>query len=357
MSVPLALVLSATAAAPVTEIVADGPRVPLAVAVVTTGDAPGHTSVSQVYVELAAAVRDHTDFAPAEVDARAVIECRGAVECLSRRTGVPGATHMMIVSKLGSDGPERVFAMLVDLKRNDEVLARAVAADLADPNATLAAVRRIVAEEFKSALVAAGRWTERGAVDIRANLGGATVTVDGNVAGTASSTNVRLVRVPVGDRTVGLRLGDEERTGRVKVTTRSVAVLELAFTPPEPSTPYRDAIFVSGLGAIAVGVGVVIYAGLRHDASVETICIPGCGGGFDYDTTGYDPSGTPAFGRDATPGGLAVAPLGAAVAIGGATWLVGTVLAERDDLWQVVVVAAGIVTGAATYAISTAFAR
>jgi hypothetical protein len=375
------------------------PRVPAAFLVVTPPGVSGRASASDLMAAAAEALgaRTHLELRSLEqlgVDQAALDACQGSapLSCWARVVrglGGAAAPRYALVAALQPAGPEleQVTLLLMDLedaaRRLDAapagdrdaaaqvedalfaVTPRAppVRLDLARPEVRKAAFADALADHFQPALTDAGHWGGLGRVRVQDTLRGWAVTVDGAPAGVTTPVETVLDGAPEGERRVGVAVPwDPAFVAPVTVRAGAEAWLRIPPAPP-PLSRARVGVRYGGLAVAAAGLAVLGYGVARAHDGAQVTCLrrPGDAGdcaGLGTPSTGYDPARIPATDPAAVDaGGLAILPLGAALAVagGGASawaWL------ESDEAafpwWPLAV---GLVAGGLTYGVGHAVGR
>ncbi len=404
----LALLLAGAPDEP-THLIAVQERVPFAFLLNTPTGGVAKTSSSELIRFVTDTLRRDTSFAVQLLDGEVVKTCQGQLTCLvlaARRdyerdallrpdgTPLPYREHVRRMSEGGPhyaryllvlsnvsvpDRPDRMTASLVD---TDLALAIFHEADrsraeweewvetristAAMPKGTLREdvgsdseaaqfIERVVRREYQPLFAASGHWQPYGDVDLATRVDGLEVLLDGQSVGSTQGGLTRLTKLLPGTRAISLR-HPEFATLDTTVTVRRG---ETTTVPLEPirlegtgSEGLRSAVFYTGLVSAVVGVGALVFAAVRQDGDVRTVCFDGPCPSGRFQTLGYDPGVAFSAAEDVNPSGLLVAPLGAALLSTGAAFSLGTLLFEDASPWRSVLV--GVVAGGAVYGLGAA---
>ena len=171
----------------------------------------------------------------------------------------------------------------------------------------------------------------------------------------------RIAGVRPGRRTVGV-----EHPGFLPaVVELDVARVEVSRARIEPSRRegagirLRPALFWSGVGAAAVGAGIVAAAAVASDGA-GVVCLTNdpersaCGGGSTFYRLGEEGSAVPRFAPGARSGGVPLAPLGYSISAAGAGLALGALFLgdAEDPPW--LALALGLSLGALSFTLSLA---
>ncbi len=392
-----------------THLIAVQERVPFAFLLNTPTGGTARTSSSEIIRFVTDTLRRDTSFAVQLVDGDVVKTCQGELTCLvlaSRRdyersallrpdgSPIPYREHVRRMAERESgyaryllvlsnitvpDRPDRVSASLID---TDLALAEYHEADhsrpewkervetristAAMPKGTLRAevdgnadaaqfVERLVRQDFAPLFEASGHWQPYGSIDLVTDAEGLEIVLDGRSVGSTQGGRTRLTKLLPGTRAISVRHPDYT-TVDTSVTVRRGEIATAKVDPililSEADATIRPIVFYSGIGLAAVGVGLLVFAAVRQDGDVRTVCFDGPCPSGRFQTLGYDPNAAVADAESVNPNGVLVAPLGAALLTGGAAFTLGTSLFDESSPWWSVL--AGVVAGGAVYGLSAA---
>lgn len=375
------------------------PRAPAALLVIT---APGRAPAASTGALLAAAdhaLARHTrleirSLEQLGVDPDSLRPCRSGLRlsCWARTLrGQASDARLRFAFVLAliplADGREQASVLLLDLERaarlseraapddpdaaaavEDELFAqtpssRPARLDLTDPERRRAYFAGVVRDDFAQPLEAAGVLGALGDVDVRGARAGWPVFVDGDEVGVTAGPRTRLVGVPVGRRTIGVRAPWGEVVQSGLTVSAEQAALVWVEPPPAGVHPGRLAVRWGGVAMAAAGLSVLAVGLARAGDGAAVTCLrrPGDVGGcpgLGTPTTGYDPGRAPATDPATVDGGgLALVPFGVALSVAGAgasaaAW---TLPEDSEFPWWPTLVA--VLAGGLTYGVGHAVAR
>ncbi len=350
----LACLLSMLSAVP--QIDADQRR-PFALLVIAPSGQMATTTRSDLYRTIGDLLREETGFAlrPIEMDA-ALARCQGQLGCLARgvRSTEP-ARWLAIISVKTTNGTDRASAVLLDVDAatsfeplrerseeafENEVFTKAVRARVDAMDLDVLALFR---DQFRPAL--GEQWARPGELELEAQVDDAQVEIDGKIVGTTRAPSVLITGLAEGERRIAV-LHPEYRRFDAAIAIHHGERARLTVTLDRSVDPSiavaRRATFWSGVGAGAVGVGLLAAAfGVAATSDDADLCASGPEAESECD---------PAF---VATSSILLGPLGYSFLILGASWSIGVLLGD-DDSFPWIELAAGIVLGAAAYAISFA---
>lgn len=402
----LALLFPATALAedPHTIILQD--RVPIVLVLNTPTGQVADISKSELIRIAGDLLKRHTDFFPQELDELVVEDCKGRLACLALKArrdynreawlrpdgtvrpfdeflakaaeaAAPPPRFLMMLSNISiPDQADRLSVSLLDLDEalrihheaerrvawSDDVeatvaeqalLVPAIRSEVRDAQEATTSLATTFTRKLSAPLDQAGHWEPFGVIEITSDVAEAAIRYDGNPIGNTRGGVTRLVGARPGPHSLVVEhpgFLPYESTVEVKKGETTQAAIDLAVAPSNTSGVLRAATFWGGFAVAAAGVAVAAW-GATRDAGVETSCFGDCSTGAEFSTFGLDPS---AVGTTSAvnPGGVAVVPLGMALAGTGLTFTLGTWLIGDDDDIPWIQLLAGLAVGGATYALS-----
>lgn len=318
------------------------------VLVVPAGELGSAATRSEIIRGADEALTAHTSLRAQPIDAALLAETcpEGKFGCFSRSVVRSELYAVISVVSLGEAGALRLAATLIDARA-----ARACPADAGEetcivkkavlvsaPPQIVAAheviprIRAFLLEQARDAFIAAKVWEPYGALNITFAEEGFEVQLDGETIGSSSKGTTAIARVLPGPRKIQLTRGDRVTHAEVvlveKGKTATVA-LRLDLDPH----PMRTVLLYSGAAAAIAGVVLttvaVLDAGSRGSFAACVGENVACSERFvgSGDVENVNPL-QPARG----PSGVLFAPLGAALAGGGAAWSIGSLLGDQPDL-------------------------
>ena len=360
-------------------------RVPLALVVSTPTGQTADISKSELIRLASDLVKRHTDFFPQELDELVVEDCKGRLTCLalkSRREqdvedGPVQPRYLLLISNVSiPDGPDRLTIVLLDIEEairihreatrkvgwQDEVEATVseqamigapIRGQIADPQEAATFLATSFTRELSRGLEEAGHWEPYGDIELECDVEGAVIRLDGNGLGSTKPGITRLSGARPGKRALEVvRPGYLPYQDVVEITRGGVARMDITFAlePSNTSGVVRHAVLWSGVAVAAAGAAIAIFGAVKAGGA-ETSCYAPCDAGTEFITFGYDESRASST-LAVNPGGVAIAPLGIALAGTGLTWTIGTWLIGDDDDIPWVQLLVGLGVGGAAYAIS-----
>ncbi len=411
----LALVLTITAGLPAASSLAVDPttlevddRVPMAFVLSTPTGRPARVRSSELIRRIDGRVRAHTDFALVAMPAHLVTECRGRLGCLALKArpdydprilkrpsggllpyrehvrrlkirGVAYPQYLLVVSNVTLPGrADRLSAALVDTdialqlyhdarrdrpQWEDAFEARVDSGAKAGANATdeiqtgeevEAFFERFLTQNVRERLIETHHWRPFGAVDLIVEVPHAAVLWDGRTVGSTARGRTRLSQARAGRRELKIQHPDyRESSQQVVVRAGETVTVQIDLqAKPRPSPLGRRMVLWSGVGLVAVGGALGVYALAREDGGATTVCVGSrCDEGRSFQTFGYAPDAAPD--ESINPRGVLVGPLGYSLAATGAAWSLGALLTDDEEFpwWPLII---GLAAGGVSYGLSAA---
>lgn len=359
----ITLLLTATAAINV------GEARPLPVVLLAPTGALSAVDASALFRGLSVRIEPKTALKIEPLEPERVAECAGEISCLIERTG-SSSPLLLVISAVKAKNGDRVSATLVDADLAREEMKRLERPGRTDRESLEAAVSerailvrpqwievqnaaglellldRLVTEQLRPVLVARGAWEPHAELVLKQLPAGTAIAIDGAQIGFAEPESTRIFGLDPGKRSVGLEHPEREpQVIEVELLRgRSSEVSVELVRARADAGALRAALLWSGVGAAAVGTGLVAY-GAANAGETEVVCLTD------------DPSASRCSGSSAfyEVGGVPIAPLGLSLIAAGATWSLGTLLFgdDRDVPWLQLIVGTGI--GAAVFTASVLF--
>ena len=353
-------------------------------------------------------LRIDTSFSLTTLPAELVKTCRGRLGCLalkSRPDYVPNnlvdasgrplpfreyvrrlkasrtryTRYLLVVSNVTLPGrADRLSAALVDTdialemfhearrdlpEWEDRFEARVDAGALAGPTATgqvrtaddvTAFFERFLGTNVRERLERTRHWRPYGRVRIDTPVPHVAISWDGRTVGSTMPGATQLVQARAGQHELTLAHPDFEPVTRtVKVVPGETTVVPVTLERKPNAGSGRPWLLWSGVGLVAVGSAISVYALTQQDGDATTVCIGAdCPSGAGFQTTGYQP--TASASDEINPPGLLLGPLGYSIAATGAVWSLGTLLSDEDVEFPWLPLVLGLVVGGASYGVSVA---
>jgi len=254
--------------------------------------------------------------------------------------------------KTGADAAAELEARF----QETAVIARPSPATVSGEDEALAYVEKLFSQDFRPMFEQRGAWATLGTIDVKTNVDGAEIRLDGALVGTSRPGVTRLEDARAGPRVVSLAASGYAPV-EIPIQVRAKAITEVEANLDASGTGLaaaRTMIFWGSLGVAAAGatmvVASIVGAGTQTN---QFLCVhpngqPTC-----------DQSSWLRFGSGDTPqeqiagSGLAIAPLGLGLMAGGGVTALGSELVEDDGIpW--ISIATGAVLSVATYLILNA---
>jgi len=359
-------------------------RVPLTLVVSTPTGQVADISKSELIRIASDLVKEHTDFFPQDLDELVIEECKGRLTCLALKSrrgeegseGLQDAKYLLLISNVSiPDGADRLSIVLLDVEAalrihrdavrkvgwqdeveatisEEAVISPPLRSEVRDAQEATTFLATAFTRELARGLEDAGHWEPYGNIEISCEHEGAVIQLDGNGLGSTVSGVTELHRARPGARTLEIeQQGYEPFQTTVEVTRGGIAKVHVDLTslPSNTTGIVRQAVAWSGVAVGAVGVALSIFGAVKK-GNAESGCFAPCDTGSQFITFGYDPSEVGST-SNINPSGVAIVPLGAALAGTGLTWSLGSWLfAEDGDIpWIQLLVGAAV--GGTTYAI------
>ena len=188
--------------------------------------------------------------------------------------------------------------------------------------------------DLRSVLGRNGHWQPFGRIAVTSDKSGRSIEIDGRVVGVTTAGTTTIERVTTGPREIVVRDVQSELTHtQVSVAhgqTSQVRVHDLSSGPH----PVRTASLWTG-GVVAAGGLALVGLAVAQSGDARAACLSRPG----QDDAGCPAAAAPSFGEtispstnpDSTGGSLPIAPIAAALAVTGATWLTGALLGPDED--------------------------
>ncbi len=362
-----------------------GEREPIAVVVATPTGENAQVRSSEVIRVVSDLLRARTDLTLELVESAALIECKGRLLCLIEKIGggragrkeAPG--YLLVFSNVTREGePDRLSAQLVDVERaSDQIVSGlrdreewrpeveasindgAVSTERANVRDVVDA-ERVITEwferRFAGAFESTGHWEPYGEVVIVVDREGLEISVDGQPAGATAAGRTRIREVRAGTRQLALSgLAVERYTTTIEVKAGQAIELEPEISSAGSAGLLRRTVLVSGAVMAAAGLVATIAAIAQHDGGVVTHCFdgtPACASGSGFETSGFDSDAASTL-SPANGGGVLMLPLGYSLIGAGASWSIGAMLADEEEVpWIPMAIGTGV--GILAYVISAA---
>jgi hypothetical protein len=356
-------------------------RVPLMLVVSTPTGQVADISKSELIRIVGDLVKRHTDFFTQELDDQVVEDCQGRLTCLALKSRRDEASqqphHLLFLTNIPiPDGADRLSLMLIDLEAalaihdratkkpgwKDEVEATIseqavivplIKSEVRDPQEAATFLAIAFTRNIADKLEPAGHWEPYGDIEIDCELDGASIKLDGANLGTTVKGITEIKGAHPGKRTLELEHpGHLPFRTEIEVVRKRVtkADADLIVAPTNTVGVVRQVVLWTGVAAAAAGAAIGIAA-IATQGDAETSCFAPCDTGKEFETFGHDDANA---GRTdpINPGGVAVGPLGLALAGTGLVWSLGTWLLGSDDDIPWIQLAVGVAVGGATYAFS-----
>lgn len=351
-------------------------------------------------------LKRHTDFFPRELDEMLVEDCKGRLTCLAlksrrdynrdawlRSDGTvrpfedflaktaeaerPPPRFLLMISNVSiPDQADRLSVTLLDLDRalrihhqaerkaawkddveasvaEEAVLVPRIRSEVRDAQEATTFLATTFTRKLSGPLEEVGHWEPYGVIEITTDVEEASLRYDGRAVGDARGPLTRLVGVRPGTHSLVLdRPGYLTYETEIEVAKGQTAraSVDLAVAPSNAPGVVRAVTFWGGMAVAAAGVAVIAL-GASRASGVETSCFGDCSSGSEFTTFGLDPDAAGTT-RPVNPSGVAVVPLGLALAGTGLTFTLGTWLIGEDDDVPWIQLLAGLAVGGATYGLS-----
>lgn len=316
------------------------------VLLVPAGELGAAATRSEIIRGVDEALLAHTSLRAEPIDSALLAETcpEGKFGCFSRRLVRSELYAVISVVSLG-EGSLRLAATLIDAKRaracppnaGEEACIVTTAVIASAPPQIVAAqevmprIRAFLLERSRHAFDAAKVWEPYGALSIAFAEEGFEVQLDGETIGSSSKPATRIERVLPGPRKVQLSRGSVSTRAEVVLVERAKTAT-VAMTLDLDPHPLRTVLLYSGAGAAVAGVVLttvaIVEAGSRGSIVGCVGANVSCSGRFVGSGDVRDPRPLqPATG----PRGVLLAPLGLALAGGGAAWSIGSLLGDEPD--------------------------
>lgn len=291
------------------------------------------------------------------------------------------ARFLLVVSQSRIDDGDRLAALLIDVTKglhivhegrnrqlepgeveqrisSDAVIARPAFVEVKSRDQALQYVEHLVTADLRPMFEGSGRWRPFGSIVIELPIEDPfQVIVDGMSLGTVSG-RVVVEDVRPGTRTVSLENADFEPISQTVNVATGDSALVRADPVPLPSTVglvLRSTIQWTGVGAAAVGAGIVIYSIAKAlGTNDKDICIhsgDGCESRPEFYKFG---SGASDVTQSGNGGGPPIAPLGYSLAGLGLVWSLGPLIFGGEDRIPWIEAIVGAVVFGVAYGVSVA---
>lgn len=389
-------------------------RVPFAFLLGTPTGAGARTSSSEIIRMVSDLLRAHTNLDLVILDPALMRDCRGRLGCLALAARddyersellTPGGDpipfrehvrrlraarrayprYLLVLSNVTLEGQaDRLSAVLVNTDlaltyhhesarrapdwedateekiNSAAVVSEPARAQVANPEQTRAFLERLFTGPYRRAFEATSNWNPYGTIEIRSDLAGAAVVLDGQAVGTTQPGLTRLEKVTPGTRVLELTHPDRVpyRTEvRVRAGRPARADVDLARALRPGSDLPRQVTLWTGAALAVAGTALAVYGATRPEDGLRTVCFEAsdCSSGRRFVTFGYDPEIATTDASAVNPSGVMVAPLGYSLAGSGAALGLGALLSDPEEVPWIAWIA-GAAVGAAAYGISAAAA-
>jgi len=318
-------------------------------------------------------LRQKTILAARAIDDTAqVAEVGGDIIALMKLARPAGETgrYLLVVSMLPANGKTRISAIVVDMDKGFELLAReerapdaearaeqdarfqevavvarAPAAEVMSDDEAAIYAEQLIDETLRPVLEQSRAWGPMGAIAVSGTREDVEIRLDGAAVGIArSGMPVRLFDVRPGDRTLSVAAAGQPPVERA-VHVAGGETIELDFSGVALASRherFRAIALWSAVGVAAAGAGIVISGAIAAgNAEPNDSCF----------TSEGQPGMTcpPTWLHTGSNGaGVAIVPLGLGLALGGALTALGIVTVEDDDEipWVSMMVGTGLVFAA-----------
>lgn len=229
--------------------------------------------------------------------------------------------------------------------------ARALPLD--DPRALSGYFAQLFEVELRPAFERAHAFRALGEVDLRGMRAGLSVELDGTAIGVTKAEHTRITELRTGHRKLALRDPFDQKlvyeTAVDVAAGTSVAVAVPVVAPPRDDSAAR-AIFWSGTGMAIAGLTTALIGWNVNTAPAAEACSgAGCMEVVESRFTRFCDLSNGARADCSLIDSTRIVPFGFALAIGGATWALGTKLFRELEPWIVAVI--GVAAGASAYAL------
>jgi hypothetical protein len=359
-------------------------RVPLTLVVSTPTGQVADISKSELIRIASDLVKRHTDFFPQDLDELVVEECKGRLTCLALKSregeegseGLEDSKYLLLISNVSiPDGADRLSMVLLDVENalqihrdavrkvgwqdeveatvsEEAVIAPPIRSEVRDAQEAETFLATAFTRELARGLEDAGHWEPYGDIEIECAHEGAVIKLDGNGLGSTAKGVTQLSRARPGPRTLEVEQAGYAPFSTVVEVSRGATArvsVDLVALPSNTTGIVRQAVAWSGVAVGAVGVALSIFGAVKK-GNAETGCFSPCDTGSQFITFGYDPAEVGST-SNINPPGVAILPLGVALAGTGLTWSLGSWLFADDGDIPWIQLLVGAAVGGATYAI------
>lgn len=266
-------------------------------------------------------------------------------------------TAIDLIDKMSNRAPDEVEAKIIERA----LLARPEPAKVGSSEDASQFILRLFERDFREALEKTNHWQPYGTVDIKANVGPLSVTINDTIqAGvTAPSGITRLKGVRLGPTKIGLSGNEDVRPWEqtVDVKSKEITLVTPVFeAAPNSLIPVSNlAVELFGGALFAVGTAFLIHGILADPAGTE-VCFSNSNAclvdplwiRFGYPSSADEVD----LQRSPNGGGPAIVPLGYSMMGAGLVMGLGTLLFGDDENLPWLQVVAGLALGAAAYTVS-----
>lgn len=211
---------------------------------------------------------------------------------------------------------------------------------------------RFLRHNVRRRLERTGHWRPFGRVRLKSNVPRAAIVWDGRTVGSTARGDTQLTQARAGQHSLTIEHPEyEPSTHNVEVTAGATSVMQVNLRrKPGQNSLGRQIVLWTGVGLVAVGGAIGIYALTQQDGDAVTVCVD-CPSGRSFQSAGYNPEA--GIDEAINPSGVLIGPLGYSIAATGATWSLGALLSDDEFPWLPMVI--GLAIGGLSYGLSTAF--